>query len=1323
LNDGTDTETVHVTKTVIAPVTTVTDFPADPVRDGYHFAGWNLAADGSGTAFTAETPVNGDITVYAKWQESPPDSYVVTFMMNDGTENVHVTKTVTVPATTIGAADFPDNPSRDGHNFGGWNLAADGLGAPFTASTPVSEDITVYAIWQEILPGSYAVSFRLNDGTQNVHATKTVTEPATTIGAADFPADPVRDGYRFDGWNTAADGLGTAFTASTSVSGNITVHAKWTGNTYTVTFRMNDGTDKVHETKTVAVPATTLAAFPVNPSRDGHNFGGWNTAANGSGTPFTASTPVSGNITVYAKWQEILPGSYAVSFRLNDGTETVYELKTVTAPATTIAAADFPADPSRTGYNFGGWNTAVDGSGTPFTAATTVSDSITVYATWAAKAYTVTFMKNDGTQTVHATKTVTFPATTIGAAAFPADPSRSGHSFGSWNTAADGLRGGFTASTPVSGDITVYAIWTPGPYTVTFRLGNGPQNVYATRTVTFPATTLAAADFPDDPPVETGFSFGGWNTLLTGMGDAFTESTPVNDDIVVFASLTLDTYDVTFMLNDGTEGVHATKTVAALLVVMDPTDFPVNPSRTGYNFGGWNAAADGLGDAFTASTSIIGDIMVYAQWTATPPGSYAVAFRLNDSTETVHAVKTVTAPATAIGATDFPAAPSRAGHSFDGWNTAADGSETPFTASTTVSGDITVYAAWTAHTYTVTFKLNDGTQTNHAVKTVTAPATTLDDFPDEPSRSGHNFGGWNAAADGSGDAFSMMTPVSGDITVYAQWIVLHTYTVVFKLNDGTENVHATETVTEPSTTILNFPAAPYRAEYLFGGWNTDQNGGGRTFSPAATVNADITVYARWDAYSYTVTFDNDNGTTPANPSTKTVASPSTTIGELPGEPAKTGYHFGNWYTEKLGGGTAFTGSTPVSRDIRVYAKWNSYSYTVSFDSGDGATAANLPTKPVASPATTVGELPGQPAKTGYTFGGWVTDLGIGGTPFTASTTVSGSMTVYARWTANTYTVTFMRNDGTQNTHDTKTVTAPETTIGAAEFPANPSRANYNFGGWNTAANGSGDAFTASTTVSGNGTVYAQWTEIPPPASHAVTFKLNDGTENVHVTKTVTEPATTIGAADFPGNPVRAGYDFAGWNTAANGLGTAFTASTTVSGPIPVYATWTGHTYTVTFDLNAGTDAQIFRTITVPATTIPDFPPAPSRLEYMFSGWNTEANGSGSGFTASTTVSGSITVYAQWSQTPIIINPDAGSGAFEGGNFTLSKSGTPNSRTVTVAGTDYESLIWYVDGIVKGTGMSLVITASDYTTGGHWLTLFITRNGVTWSKDVLVTIAN
>jgi uncharacterized repeat protein (TIGR02543 family) len=399
-------------------------------------------------------------------ETSGPAVYTVTFMLNDGTETVHAVKTVTAPATTIGAEAFPAAPAdRNEYHFAGWNTAADGLETGFTASTTVSGDITVYATWTEVPPGSYIVTFLLNDGTEAVHAVKTVANPATTIDA--LPASPSRPGYIFGDWYTAQG----EFTGTTTVSGNITVHARWTAETYTVTFKSGYSLNETLHTKMVTVPVTAIGAenFPETPPRTGYTFGGWYTEPGGGGTVFTAATPASGDITVYARWTA---ETYTVRFNRNYTPDTVLYTRTVTVPSTTIGAAYFPTNPVRTGYIFGGWYTESDGGGTGFTATSAVSAGITVYARWDTYSWTVTFDENGGDAAVDpATKPVASP--NINAGSLPAQPSRSGgYMFAGWNSQADGKGTVFTALTTVTGNIRVYARWAT-EYDITLNLDAG----------------------------------------------------------------------------------------------------------------------------------------------------------------------------------------------------------------------------------------------------------------------------------------------------------------------------------------------------------------------------------------------------------------------------------------------------------------------------------------------------------------------------------------------------------------------------------------------------------------------------------------------------------------------------------------------------------------------------------------------------------------------------------------------------------------------------------------------------------------------------------
>jgi uncharacterized repeat protein (TIGR02543 family) len=167
----------------------------------------------------------------------------------------------------------------------------------------------------------------------------------------------------------------------------------------------------------------------------------------------------------------------------------------------------------------------------------------------------------------------------------------------------------------------------------------------------------------------------------------------------------------------------------------------------------------------------------------------------------------------------------------------------------------------------------------------------------------------------------------------------------------------------------------------------------------------------------------------------------------------------------------------------VGPEW-SYSYKVSFDKNGGVTEASPAAKIVEAPATTVGSLPTPPTNTTAdktVFQGWYTqngtDDGNWGAQFLAATKVSADITVYAKWGSTeptTCKVTFNAEGGTGSPADI-TVNSGSTLGAALPTPVKP---DYVFGGWYTAANGGGTAFTGTTTVTDDITVYAKWTTAP-----------------------------------------------------------------------------------------------------------------------------------------------------------------------------------------------------------------------------------------------------
>jgi len=323
--------------------------------------------------------------------------YVVFFNKNNtsGTDAYPLIIMVSPPAISV--EFLPSNPSRSGFAFTGWNTKADGSGDVFTAITPVTANITLYAQWTVIPSGSFTVTFNSNnDDSGRIDANPLVKVIADGSIVGELPESPTRPGYVFYRWNVLEDGSGDVLDETFIVSANIVVYAQWIENlnVYTVTFdkNNNDAGSTNAEPASKEVPhGTAYGILPAEPSRIGYVFNGWNTEPNGSGNTFTPANIITEHVTVYAQWKEI----YTVTFNKNHSdasgwTDPSPATKLVITPATTID--ELPTPPTRANaYLFTGWNTSSNGSGTVFTASTTVSQDITVYAQW--------FKRGTGTST------------------------------------------------------------------------------------------------------------------------------------------------------------------------------------------------------------------------------------------------------------------------------------------------------------------------------------------------------------------------------------------------------------------------------------------------------------------------------------------------------------------------------------------------------------------------------------------------------------------------------------------------------------------------------------------------------------------------------------------------------------------------------------------------------------------------------------------------------------------------------------------------------------------------------------------------------------
>ena len=427
---------------------------------------------------------------------------------------------------------------------------------------------------------------------------------------------------------------------------------------------------------------------------------------------------------------------------------------------------------------------------------------------------------------------------------------------------------------------------------------------------------------------------------------------------------------------------------------------------------------DGNGNSYEPGGSVPADVTeLTVQWTAP---TYAVT--LNTNGGTIADGKDVTGYTYGVGAT-LPAADDMTytGHTFKGWYDNENLTGSPVTAiGGTEMGNKEYWAKWEINQYTITVKPENG----KADITITQDYGTEITAPDNPTRKGYTFKGW--------DKEIPKTMPAENITVKAQWEI-NQYTITFDTNGGSEIAP----ITQDYGTEITAPDNPTRKGYTFKGWDKE--------IPETMPAENMAITAQWEINQYTITFDTNGGSEIA-PITQDYGTEIT----APDNPTRKGYTFKGWDKE--------IPETMPAENITVKAQWKINQYTIAFDTNGGSEIDSITqdygTKIIA---------PADPTRKGYTFKGWDKEI--------PETMPAGNITVKAQWEINQYTITFDTNGGSD--------IAPITQAYGTEItaPDNPTRKGYTFKGW--------DKEIPETMPAENITITARWKDTEKPTGEII----------------------------------------------------------------------------------------------------------------------------------------------------------------------------------------------------------------------------------------------
>ena len=843
---------------------------------------------------------------------------------------------------------------------------------------------------------------------------------------------------------------------------------------HTATFMANDA---VYSSATYAEGAE-IAAPATPPTKEGYTFAGW--SLDGTNVVTFPQTMGTADVTYTAVFVE--NAKYKATF-LVDGA--AYGDVNSYAEGEQIVA---PADPSKTGYTFTGWDPAVGTMG---------NADMTFNAKFEAKTYNVKFMNGE---VQHDANTVKYD----GAYTLPAAPTKDGYTFAGW---VDAEGNAMPATHTTDGDVTFYAKWVTSAFDAKFYLDAAKTDLYDTKSVEFGAAITAPA-----APSKTGYTFKGWSldgsTVLADLGTMDTEG---KDFIAVFEALSSG---VTFY--DG-DTVLETKTGN----FGDKINAIDNPTKAGYTFAGWVDASGS--DVIFPVTLGLDPISVYAKWTANP-----IFIEFYDGTNFISGGEQYCGEAIVA-----PEAPVKAGYNFVGW-VDANGDAMP---ATVPAAEAKYYTKYEAASYNVTFKADGET-----VRSEEALFGSTIVPPDAPSKVGNTFKGW--AVEGTTDIVTFddntTVPVGGvtyvaifevntyKITYYVDNVIVkvdeykygdkvtaYTYTPeagesfggwtttipeTMPANDvniygttSTNNYTVTFNVNGKEYTKLSFaygatvtaPAYTVPEGYSFSGWNLPET------MPAENITLDATLTKNSYFVKY-YKFEAD---------TEPYAEFTVQYGDVipvPDEPAVPGYQFQGWDYENLG-----TATMPAQA-LNIYANMAKEEYAIEFEGADGTIVSDW--IGYYGDTITADQTP-EVTKEGSRFVGWT----VNGVDVTFPYTVKGDTTFVPKFTTNGYILTYIV-DGevySRNTYD----------FGAALPAANtPTKEGHTFSGW--------DKETPATMPAEDITISGSFT----PNKYDATF-YKDGV----LIATVPTDFGQVPVAPTEGLE-KVGYTFTGWNPALTAIG-------------------------------------------------------------------------------------------------------------------------------------------------------------------------------------------
>ena len=1200
---------------------------------GYVFKGW-ATTPGGDVVYQNEQIVlnltaipNGNINLYAIYEIV---KYTIIYQYDDSNnESIVVTINDFVEQNDSYIYSLKDY-YKLGYNFNGWNISNDEKNYKELTIEELSgksndNQLTLTANTTTI---EYILSFASNGGTNVENITITIESNINDI----LKKTTQRTGYNFNGWY---NGNGEEVAKiSDIIKANspttITIYADWTAIKYTINFDVNNDYGTLNGEKSITLNYDQTHTLPSVTPNSNYNFLYWTDGTNNyqAGTNVLNLTSVDDTpITFTAVFE------FTITFDSNGGTGTVSSISGIIDSNNKISVILPSNGFTREHYRFMGWSTTQDGDPTYQPGEVYTDLAQPLYAIWKAEEYTINYY--DGINLV-GSKTYTYgigkdELLTI---------TKPGYTFAGWyedSSLSDEYKVG-SIGTAESGDITLYAKFTPNEITTTITISNVAEgfindfkddlkeiagdeinisedanSIIITYTATY---SIDNRSILNDLFNKT-YNYNADGVTYTFNPYSFAEDVPSENEPPYNLSFYQTNVSIILNFRNGdtqTIGLAAPFNLTEVYLEGFIKDY------VGYTFDGWYQDAK-LENAYEFNNSTLtGQLNLYAKYEA-------ISFTINyDNDEPVEV--TYDNDNNNLIKDSYTE-----GYTFLGWSTSENGS-VQFKANDSINdlisylddnNNVKLYSVYQEHSVVIHFAKNNDNATGN-MSDINLYYSALENFKLSSSSFnllGYQFNNWSYEYKGQtyNDISQLKDHLkeilhnpNGEITLLANYQIIN-YDITYILDGGTNNPSNPSTYNVEETITFKTPTNT-KTGYTFDGWYTDSDFINKFDSIAKGTTGNIALYAKWIPNKYTITFNLGDGESLSIGANQELQFDY--LSQINGLPnaIKENYTFAGW---QYNGQTIVDGMTYIwATDITLTPvfRLKDYTITINLAGGNINDSSGSITNIVNYNDNILDKInsliESNPVRLGYSFKGW----SLNGEILTGDELATSSLEVLAVWEIINYTINYELDGGTNNLANISQYNIKLGTITLYE----PTKEGYNFIGWylNNSLVGTIniDTFNDNSSI----TLVAKF----EPREYEVTYINELGNQEASTTIKYDEKLDLIKAEEIPG------YEFAGWylDNVKIESGIIFNYLNNIT----LIARYNVINYTITYELNGGTNnSSNPEKYTVENNVI--FA-NPTKEGYTFVGWYLEDNYQNS-ITSTNDKYDNLTLYAKWK----IINYD------------------------------------------------------------------------------------